>query len=148
MADPRVRIQNRQRSLRIDARALRAFAARVLDAEAPGTGLVGVVLVRDRAIAALNARYLGHAGPTDVLAFPASTDGWPAGEPVWLGEVVVSVDRAREQARERGLRAAVELKRLVAHGILHLCGYRDATAAGRARMRRREDRHLRAKRAS
>jgi probable rRNA maturation factor len=146
MPDPRVRIQNRQRSLRIDARALGELAGRVLAAEAPEAGLVGVVLVRDRAIAELNARYLGHAGATDVLAFPASLEGWPAGEPRWLGEVVVSVDRAREQARERGLRSATELRRLIVHGILHLCGHGDATPRDRARMRRIEGRYLRATR--
>jgi probable rRNA maturation factor len=140
---PRVHIQNRQRGLRIDARAVLALAARVLAAESAGDGRVGVVFVRDRAIAELNARFLGRPGPTDVIAFPTDPTGWPAGEPVWLGEVVVSVDRAREQARERGLRVREELHRLVVHGILHLCGYRDSTPRGRDRMRRREDRYLR-----
>ncbi len=143
MADPRVRIQNRQRSLRVDARALRALAERVLAAEAPEAGRVGIVLVRDRAIAALNARFLGRDRPTDVIAFPASPEGWPEGEPRWLGEVVVSIDRARAQARERGLRATSELRRLVVHGVLHLCGHDDATPRARARMHERENRYLR-----
>jgi probable rRNA maturation factor len=103
---------------------------------------VGIVLVRDAVIAELNARFLGRRRPTDVLAFPAATAGWPAEEPAWLGEVVVSVDRAREQARERGLAPPAELRRLVVHGVLHLCGHRDRTPEERRRMRRREDRYL------
>jgi rRNA maturation RNase YbeY len=140
---PRVHIQNRQRALKIDAPAVRRLAARVLAAESDGAGSVGIVFVRDAAITELNARYLGKPRPTDVIAFPADPTGWPSEEPAVLGEIVVSVDRAREQARERGLRVRQELHRLVAHGILHLCGFRDATPLQRRRMRRREDRYLR-----
>lgn len=143
---PRVHIQNRQRALKIDARAVRRLAARVLAAESGGAGGVGIVFVRDARIAALNARYLGRPRPTDVIAFPTDATGWPSGEPASLGEVVISVDRAREQARERGLRVRRELDRLVVHGILHLCGHRDATPRQRRSMRRREDRYLRAPR--
>ena len=145
---PRVHIQHRQRALKIDARAVRRLAARVLAAESDGTGSVGIVFVRDRGITELNARYLGKPRPTDVIAFPTDPTGWPSGEPASLGEVVVSVDRAREQARERGLRVRQELHRLVVHGILHLCGFRDSTPRQRRRMRRREDRYLRAPKGS
>jgi probable rRNA maturation factor len=139
----RVRLLNRQRRLKLDAAALRALAERVLDGEgADPNAAVEVVLVRDEAIRALNAAYLGQPVPTDVLAFPADADGWPAGETPLLGSVVVSTDRAVAQAAERGLRPAHELGRLVAHGVLHLLGYRDAAPRERARMRRREDRYL------
>jgi rRNA maturation RNase YbeY len=144
MARPlRVRIQNRQRSLKTDARGIRALVTRVLEGECAATGLVGIVLLRDAAMAELNLRYRGRSGPTDVLSFPAETAGWPAEEPAWLGEVVVSVDRARAQAAERRLRARDELRRLIVHGVLHLCGYRDDLPRRRARMRSREDHYLR-----
>jgi rRNA maturation RNase YbeY len=123
---------------------VRRLAARLLAAESGGGGGIGIVFVRDRVIAELNARYLGKPRPTDVIAFPTDPTGWPSGEPALLGEVVVSVDRAREQARERGLRVRQELHRLVVHGILHLCGFRDSTPRQRRRMQRREDRYLRA----
>lgn len=144
-----VQIRNRQRKWPVDAARLRRLVARVLAGEAadPQTE-VGIVLWRDAPVAALNARFLGHRGATDVLAFPSDPGGWPPGEPRPLGEVVVSVDRARVQARERGLRLQTELDRLVAHGVLHLLGYRDGTAVERARMRRREDRYLRPRAAS
>jgi len=140
---PRVHIQNRQRSLKTDAREIRALVTRVLEGESAGVGLVGVVMLRDAAMAELNARYRGRPGPTDVLSFPAGTAGWPAEEPAWLGEVVVSVDRARAQAAERRRRVRDELRRLIVHGVLHLCGYRDDLPRQRVRMRRREDHYLR-----
>jgi probable rRNA maturation factor len=144
-----VQIRNRQRKWRIDAARLRRLVARVLAGEgADPLTEVGIVLWRDRPVAELNVRFLGHRGPTDVLAFPSDPRGWPPGEPRPLGEVVVSVDRAREQARERGLELQTEVDRLVAHGVLHLLGHRDDTAAARARMRRREDRYLRSRAAS
>ncbi|MBM3318043.1 MAG: rRNA maturation RNase YbeY [Candidatus Eisenbacteria bacterium] len=146
---PAVLIRNRQRKWKVDAARLRRLIARVLAGE-PGGELggeqagVGLVLWRDEPVARLNARYRSRSGPTDVLSFPTDPEGWPPGEPRPLGEVVISVDRAAAQACERGLRLAAELDRLAVHGVLHLLGYDDDTPARRARMRRREDRHLRA----
>ena len=141
----RVRVQNRQRRLSVDSRALARAMRRVLDGEgADPTAQLGLVLLRDGPMATLNARYRDRAGPTDVLSFPGDPEGWPEEEPPWLGEVVVSVDRALAQAGERRLPVAEELARLCVHGVLHLLGYRDDTPAARARMRRREARYLQA----
>jgi probable rRNA maturation factor len=144
-----VQIRNRQRRWPVDVARLRRLVARVLAGEAADPqAQVGIVLWRVGPVAALNARFLGRSGPTDVLAFPSDPHGWPPAEPRPLGEVVVSVDRAKAQARERGLRLQTELDRLVAHGVLHLLGHRDDNAAARARMRRREDRYLRSRAAA
>jgi rRNA maturation RNase YbeY len=100
----------------------------------PAEAIVEVTVGDDALLADLNAKYRKRRGPTDVLAFPIGRD---PGEPeeMWLwGEVYVSVDRAREQAAERDLTLAEELAVLVAHGLLHLAGYEDDTAEGRARM--------------
>ena len=140
----RVRIRNRQRRLSIDPRPVRRLLEAVLAGEgvAPGRPLE-VALLRDGALAEMNARFRGRPGPTDVLSFPADPRGWPPEEPRPLGEIVVSVDRACEQAAARGLAPARELERLLVHGALHLTGYDDHTPAERARMRRREERYLR-----
>lgn len=95
---------------------------------------VEVVLTGDAAIARLNRRFLAHRGPTDVLAFPS---GEPPGEGV-IGEVVISVDRARAQAREAGWSVRREVALLLIHGVLHLGGYDDHTARGAGRMREAE----------
>lgn len=100
----------------------------------PGDAEVEVVLTGDAAIARLNRRFLGHRGPTDVITFPR---GARAADRV-IGEVVVSVERARAQAREAGWPVRREVALLLAHGILHLGGMDDHTARGAARMRAAE----------
>src|SRR5438105_5458993 len=77
---------------------------------------VSIALVSDREIRALNRRWRGKDRPTDVLSFPLD-------EPGALGDVVISLDTARRQAREGGWPLSAELRRLLAHGILHCRGY-------------------------
>lgn len=114
---------------------LRAAARRAMRLVGlPRAAEVEVALVDDATIARLNRRFLGHRGPTDVLTFPA---GPRAGDRV-VGEIVISVDQARRQAREAGWGLAQELALLVVHGVLHLGGYDDRTAAQARRMRRAE----------
>ncbi len=96
----------------------------------PSRAEIEVALVDDATIARLNRRYLGHAGPTDVLTFPA---GGGRGAPV-LGEVVISIPRARVQARRLHHSVRREVALLLAHGVLHLRGHRDDTPRRAARM--------------
>jgi probable rRNA maturation factor len=106
------------------ARQLRTEIARMVRAAARHDGWpdydVSVRLVDDAAIHALNRDYRGKSRPTDVLAF-AQREG-PGGSlhPDVLGDVVISVDTARRQAR-RGLYC--ELLHLASHGLCHLLGY-------------------------
>lgn len=138
-----MRLQNRQRKLKVDRAVIGRLVDRVLEGErANGDAFVEVVLLRDPPVAELNRRYRNREGPTDVLSFPTDPVGWPREEPRPLGTVVVSVDRACKQASERGLAVHDEILRLVTHGILHLLGYDDGDARGRERMRRRENRYL------
>ncbi len=106
---------------------------------APNT-TVGVVLVSDRAIRRLNRRFLGRDRPTDVLAFPGGTDGprAPGSGPRYLGDVVISADRARVQARQAGHPVRSEVALLAVHGVLHLLGYDDHRPADAAAMARRQ----------
>ena len=88
---------------------------------------VSLTLVGDRTIRGLNHRYLGKSLATDVLAF--SMEGLPslsASLPApLLGEVIVSVETAKRQAREHGHSLHEELDLLITHGLLHLVGYDD-----------------------
>jgi probable rRNA maturation factor len=91
---------------------------------------VTVVLVDDPTIAAMNLRDRSVEGPTDVLSYPLHEPddvGFPA-LPL-LGDVVVSLDTARRQARERGVEPWHEVAELVAHGLLHLLGHDHQTDA-------------------
>jgi probable rRNA maturation factor len=96
--------------------------------------LLSVVFVSDAELARLHHEYLGDPSPTDVLAFDLAGGG---GDGV-AGELYVSVERARAEARARDLSPERELALYVVHGCLHLCGHDDRESRPRARMRASE----------
>jgi probable rRNA maturation factor len=127
-----VTVQNRQRAHRVRPRALAGFLAR-LAGELPSRGVdsVAVVLVSDRRMLQLNRTYRGRAATTDVLSFPADRGG-PARER-HLGDIVISVATAAQQARRDGRSLDRELRELALHGYLHLLGYDHETDDGTMR---------------
>lgn len=107
---------------------------------------LSIVFCDDAKIGELNHRYLNHDYPTDVLSFPMDNWGDPSREGVefpHLGDILISVERAADNARRYRQTLERELLRLVIHGALHLIGYDDSTPQGRRRMRRKEDAYLR-----
>lgn len=89
---------------------------------------VSMVLVDDARMAELNEKYRGITGTTDVLSFPMleGDEGPEAGDPCdefLLGDIVISVPRAREQARACGHSLEEEMAFLAVHSMLHLLGY-------------------------
>jgi len=116
------------------------LAARALEGRRPGE--VAVVLADDARLRDLNRQWRGLDRATDVLSF-GYDDG--AGDIV-DGDVVVSLERVREQAKRFRTTRGRELARVVVHGALHLAGLDHQGAAERRRMRVREDRVLRAAR--
>ena len=95
-------------------------------------GHVAVLLTTDAAIRKLNRKFRGKNKATDVLSFPADT----LYQKQEKGDLAISVETAREQAREHGHSLASELKILMLHGLLHLAGYDHETDDGA--MARRE----------
>ncbi len=99
---------------------------------------VVVVISDDDALQALNCRFRGLNQPTDVLSFSDDSRGPYAGGlgsfPRYLGDIVISVDRARAQADAVGATLTQELQVLVTHGTLHLLGYDHATPDEKAEM--------------
>ena len=96
-------------------------------------GDLTIVLTDDAQLHELNRDYLGIDAPTDVLSFPASeTD--PENARRYLGDILISVQRANEQARAAGHALAAEVQLLAVHGTLHLLGYDHAEADEKARM--------------
>ncbi len=126
----------------VDADKLHRLACAVLQAEGvQGPCELGIVVTTDEEVLALNRRYLGHDYKTDVLSFGMMEDDefiTPAGRPSYLGDVVISYERAAEQAPEYGNSTGAELATLLIHGILHLLGYDDTDPQERERMHRRQ----------
>ncbi len=152
----------------------RTIRATLQACEAPGPASIGLILADDAELAGLNATHMGKDGPTDVLSFPllppeafpthaggatgvvgrgragAFDFALPPGRRPHLGDIVVSVERAIDQA-EAGLggqtgdvhwSAADELRLLVTHGTLHVCGWDHAEPAEETSMRALEQRLL------
>jgi len=100
-------------------------------------GSLSIILVDDKKIKEINKQFLNKEQPTDVIAFvldEKDEDDW--------GEVYISLDRAREQARIFNTSWKEELARYVIHGILHLLGYEDISEEAKSIMRKREEHYL------
>lgn len=101
---------------------------------------LSIVFTSDKEIQKLNREYRGKNTPTDVLSFPL-LEGRKRGELITsLGDLVISLDTTKRQAREFGVSPSSELLRLLVHGTLHLVGFdhENVTKKEAARMRRTE----------
>jgi len=92
-----------------------------------------LVLTDDAQLHDLNRDYLGVDAPTDVLSFPADEEDPETGAR-YLGDILISIPRARQQAEAAGHPVEAEAQLLVVHGVLHLLGHDHAEAEEKARM--------------
>jgi probable rRNA maturation factor len=115
------------------ARVLRAAAKQQLAALDLSREL-SLTLVSDRRMRVLNREWRGKDRATDVLSFPQHGAS--------IGDVVISLDTARRQARAGGWSLSAELRRLLAHGLLHCLGHDHHTAGQARRMAAAEQRLL------
>jgi probable rRNA maturation factor len=113
-------------AVRLHRSALRAFAERLRQEVARGRQF-GCLFARDAELQRLNREFLGNDYPTDVLSFPSDTDN------DFIGEIAISVDRAKQQAKEYGHTADEELRILMLHGVLHLMGMNHENDRGQMR---------------
>ena len=129
-----VTVCNRQRLRRVDTRRLKAIATvALISVEASPDIQLNIVLVNDATIARLNREYHHQEGPTDILSFD-----YGAG----IGELIISVEHAENQAGRFHSTPSRELALYVIHGILHLHGHDDLAPRPRARMRAAEKKLL------
>jgi probable rRNA maturation factor len=128
-----VAITNRQRRLPVPMSRLQRAAGRALAAVGRPAGEVEIDVVDDSEIRRLNDRFRGIRRRTDVLAFPLEIPDAPL-----VGQIVISADTARRQARRVGVPLGTELELLVTHGVLHLVGYDDRDPVEADLMHRRE----------
>ena len=131
-----IEIINSQRKVKFDKKELQNFA------ENAGTKIdeterktFTVAFVSDRKMRELNFQYREKDKTTDVLSFPFEADEFEAVENN-LGDIIISAEQAARQAAENNLALEQEIKQLILHGILHLCGYDHETDSGE--MNRRE----------
>lgn len=88
----------------------------------------------------MNRQFLGHDYYTDVITFDYSDR---KGARIVSGDIFIDVETVADNAREYGAAKVTEMRRVVVHGLLHLCGQKDKTPRANAQMHRKEDRYLR-----
>jgi len=103
---------------------------------------LSILFTDDAHIAELNSVYLGRDGPTNVLAFPMSEDSPTDVDSGMLGDVVVSVDTAIQEANELGKSMEETIYRLLIHGILHLFNYDHERSPEDEHIMQREEKRL------
>jgi probable rRNA maturation factor len=136
---PKISVRNLQRKIPVNVVDLERFARKALDrclvvSRNKNTDLnqareVSVLIVSDRKMASLHRQFMNEAGPTDVMTFQH-------------GEIFVSAETARHNARRFGNTFGSELRLYVVHGLLHLHGFDDREDAGARKMRSAQEKIL------
>jgi probable rRNA maturation factor len=129
-------ILNQQRRVPIRRKEHKNFLSRVRRELKLGRGDLNICFVNDHEIAQLNRKYRGKPKPTDVLSFPQNGNGNSAKRFTeipgtnFLGEIAISPQAARRNAKQFGRTLNEELRILMLHGVLHLMGYDHETDHG------------------
>jgi probable rRNA maturation factor len=116
----------------VSSRKLRKIALKVLELVEQGQAELSIALVGNVQIQKLNAKFRKKDYPTDVLSFPVGKELFTGVH--LLGDVVISVEKAREQAKDRRRTLDEETAGLLVHGIVHLLGYDHERSAKDARI--------------
>ena len=123
--DVRVSLDNRT--------GLKSFIQSFFGKRGKKLDFVNFIFCTDKALLEINRQYLKHDFYTDIITFDLSeTDSIQA-------EVYISIDRVRENARQLEVSFKSELHRVIFHGLLHLCGYKDKSPRERGEIRKKED---------
>jgi rRNA maturation RNase YbeY len=112
--------------------SLSKWIKKVAKLEGKTVGEVSYIFCSDDYLHRLNVEYLNHDTLTDIITFPYNDN------PI-EGDIFISIDRLRENAKDLNLPFAHELHRVMIHGVLHLCGYRDESDEEEMLMREKED---------
>jgi probable rRNA maturation factor len=120
-----------------DRGRLKMFIRTVFKKEKTALSDLHVIFCNDAYLLDLNRKFLQHDFYTDILSFPLSAPGEPLS-----AEIYISVDRVRENARIEKSTIREELHRVIFHGILHFCGYKDKSAGDIQKMRSLENKYL------
>lgn len=123
-------VLNNQRKIKIETRRFQKFVVQAIEIipEARGKSAT-IAFISDRKMRELNKTFRGKNLTTDVLSFPFEADEFETGDDN-LGDIIISLEQAERQAKENDLDFDEEIKQLILHGVLHLCGYDHESDAG------------------
>ncbi|GAB3500361.1 rRNA maturation RNase YbeY [Spirosoma knui] len=115
----------------------RQWLKRQAEAEGYAVGELNYIFCSDEHVLQVNRDYLQHDYYTDIITFDQSEEDGKL-----EGDIFVSVERVADNANQLGVSADQEMRRVLAHGLLHLCGYGDKTDEEAALMRTKEEEWL------
>jgi probable rRNA maturation factor len=119
--------------------ALKSFIEKKVKKEGYSIDSLTYVFCSDKYLLKINKDFLSHDYYTDIISFDLSEVPGQL-----IGEVYISVDRVRDNAKTHGTSLKEELHRVIFHGALHFCGYKDKKPSEAKKMREMEDRWLNA----
>ena len=118
---------------------LKSFIEKQLRKEGIAIDALQYVFCSDDYLLNINKQFLNHDYYTDIISFDLSEE-----KGVLIGDIYISIDRVRENAKTHGNKYVHELLRVIFHGALHFCGYKDKKPADAKLMRSMEDKWLKA----
>ena len=98
---------------------------------------INYIFCTDKAVLEINRQFLTHDFYTDIITFGLSEKRAPI-----QAEIYISIDRVKDNARQLGVSFKSELHRVIFHGVLHLCGYKDKSKKETGEMRGKEEFYL------
>ena len=135
-----IEIINLQKKTKINNNLIRKAILHTLKSErCPQDTHVSVAIVADSKIKKLNSRYRGKCSVTDILAFPMHEKEFPQICRSILGEIVISAESAKRQAKSMSIVFDEEIIRLSIHGTLHLLSYTDTSIRDAKKMTTRQE---------
>lgn len=105
-------------------------------------GEISYIFCSDEYLLEINRQFLNHDDYTDIITFDLTDSSNSGFIPGRKGEIYISIDRVVDNAKTLGLSRQDELHRVMIHGCLHLCGYKDKLNEQKALMRKKEDQYL------
>jgi rRNA maturation RNase YbeY len=119
-----------------DSRKIKKVIGRIISDAGMKAGKIDVIITSDEKVYEINSEFLGHDYYTDIITF-----NYNKGNTV-NGEIYISETRVRENSGEYGVSPSAEMRRVIFHGFLHLCGYDDRTEGEKKKMSELEEMYL------
>jgi rRNA maturation RNase YbeY len=119
-----------------DSRIIKKIGSRIVSDAGMKTGIVDVIITSDEKVYEINSEFLGHDYYTDIITFNYNRGS------ILNGEIYISEPRVRENAGKFNTDFKTEMRRVIFHGFLHLCGYDDSTAGEKKKMSEMEELYL------
>ena len=119
-------------------RLLKKFIIQLFIKEKKSLQSIDIIFCSDEYLLEINKQHLQHDFYTDIITFDLSES---SANPI-TGELYISIDRVKDNAALRDEKFSTELLRVIFHGVLHLCGFKDKTKSDIKTMREKEDEYL------